>query len=75
MAFGITSYLCFLLLNLKHNYTMQHVHLQRKCVNTVRHCMLLQDTVLMQAYKYDGKMVQYILLPGDQRVGLQLSDF
>ena len=54
---------------------MQHVHLQRKYVKTVRHCMALQDTVLMQAYKHNGKMVQYILLPGDQREGLQLSDF
>ena len=71
----MTPYLCFLLLNLKHNYTMQHVHLQRKCVKTVRLCMALQDTILVQAYKYKRKMVHYTLLPGDQRVGLQLSDF
>ena len=54
---------------------MQHVRLQWKCVKTVRHCMAMQDTILVQAYKYKRKMVQYILLPGDQRVGLQLSDF
>ena len=71
----MTPYLCFLLLNLKHNYTMQHVHLQRKCVMAVRLCMALQDSILLQAYKYKRKMVQYSLLPRDQRVGLQLSDF